>query len=66
MNNLKTATALYVSLSFLLASAGLAVGAEKYSGFIEHYPAFEADKDQKGAKIYRKPGHRQPIDSFHP
>ena len=56
MNNLKTATVLFISLSFLLASAGLAISGEKYSGFIENYPAFEADKDQKGAKIYRKPG----------
>jgi hypothetical protein len=56
MNILKTITILLVSLSFLLASAGLAVSGEKYSGFIEDYPAFEADKDQKGAKIYRKSG----------
>jgi uncharacterized protein DUF3313 len=56
MKNLKTITVLFISLSFLLASAGLAASGEKHSGFIENYPAFEADKDQKGAEIYRKPG----------
>jgi hypothetical protein len=56
MKNLRTMAVLFISLSFLLASTGLAVSGETYSGFIENYPAFKADKDQKGAKIYRKPG----------
>jgi hypothetical protein len=31
-------------------------GAGQYSGFLEDYPAFEPDKDRKGAMTYRKPG----------
>ncbi len=56
MNILKTTAVSIIALAMLITSAGLAVGGDEYSGFIEDYPVFEADKDQKGAKIYRKPG----------
>jgi hypothetical protein len=45
-----------VSLGFLLAGAGQAISAEKYSGFLGEYPQFQADKDRKGALIYYAPG----------
>jgi hypothetical protein len=56
MNTLKTIVVTLISLSFLLASAGMALSGDKYSGFLEDYPKFQADKDQKGALIYNKPG----------
>lgn len=56
MNTLKTIAVTLISLSFLLASAGMALSGDKYSGFLEDYPKFQADKDQKGALIYIKPG----------
>jgi hypothetical protein len=40
----------------LLTSASWAASGAKYSGFLEDYPTLEADKDRKGALIYRKPG----------
>jgi hypothetical protein len=56
MNSLKTILTLFISLCVLLTSASWAASGAKYSGFLEDYPTFEADKDRKGAKIYRKPG----------
>jgi len=58
-SNMKTAKIILVglvSLGFLLAGAGQAISGEKYSGFLDNYPQFEADKDRKGALIYYKPG----------
>jgi len=45
-----------VSLGFLLAGAGQAISAEKYSGFLGDYPQFQADKDRKGSLVYYAPG----------
>jgi hypothetical protein len=56
MNVMKVMTFGIVSICLLLASAGPAVSGEQYSGFLENYPAFEADSDRKGALIYKKPG----------
>jgi hypothetical protein len=56
MNILKTITVVIISLSFMLAGAGVAISGEKHSGFMGDYPAFESDKDQKGAMIYKKAG----------
>lgn len=56
MKVLRTLAISLIALSFLLASAGIAVSGDKYSGFMEDYPSFEADKDRKGAKLYRKSG----------
>jgi hypothetical protein len=57
MNSLmKIVTATILSLCIMLSSVGLAISADKYTGFIEDYPALEPDKDRKGALIYRKPG----------
>jgi hypothetical protein len=56
MNTLKTKMTLVFTLFVFLTSASLAIGGTKYSGFLEEYPAFEADKDRKGAMVYRKAG----------
>jgi hypothetical protein len=56
MKTLKTLTISLIAHSFLLASVGIAMSEDKHSGFMDDYPTFEADKDRKGAKIYRKPG----------
>ena len=56
MKAFKTLTISLMALSFLLASIGIAVSEDKHSGFMDDYPTFEADKDRKGAKIYKKPG----------
>ncbi len=56
MKALKVITITLVSLCIMLSSAGLAISADKYSGFLENYPAFEPDEDRKGALIYRKAG----------
>jgi hypothetical protein len=56
MNSLKTILTVFISLSMLLTSASWAASGAKYSGFLEDYPTLEADKDRKGALIYRKPG----------
>ncbi len=56
MKTLKTLTIILMTLTFLVTSGGLAMSEDKYSGFLEDYPAFEPDKDRKGAKIYHKPG----------
>ena len=56
MRILKTLTVVAIALSFLLISAVPVISGGQYSGFIDNYPAFEPDKDQKGAKIYKKPG----------
>ncbi len=47
---------LVFTLFVFLASASLAIAGAKYSGFLDEYPAFEADKDRKGAMVYRKAG----------
>lgn len=52
----KMIAVLFVSLCILLSNAVLAISADTYSGFMENYPAFEADKDRPGALIYVKPG----------
>ncbi len=56
MNTLKTILTVFISLCVLLTSASWAASGAKYSGFLEDYPTLEADKDRKGALIYRKPG----------
>ena len=57
MKALRTRIIMLVALGcFLLSSPVLAITAEKYSGFIENYPALKVDKDRKGALVYYKPG----------
>jgi hypothetical protein len=56
MNALKTLAITLISLSFLVASAGMALSGDRYSGFLEDYPEFQPDKDRKGALIFSKPG----------
>lgn len=47
-----------ISFALTTAVAGIGNSQERiaYSGFLEDYPTFEADKDREGAMIYRKPG----------
>lgn len=56
MNTLKTKMTLVFTLFVFLASASLAIGGGKYSGFLEDEPVFEKDKDREGALVYRKAG----------
>jgi hypothetical protein len=56
MSKFKTLAVLVVAVSMMLTGVVLAMSHGKYSGFMEDYPTFEADKDRKGAKIYHKPG----------
>jgi len=56
MKTLKVITVTIVSLCIILSTAGLAISADKYSGFLENYPTFKPDADRKGALIYRKEG----------
>jgi hypothetical protein len=56
MNALKGIVISVLSLCIMLSTASLATGEEKYSGFLENYPAFEPDEDRKGAMVYRKAG----------
>jgi hypothetical protein len=56
MNTFKTIAIVVVSISILLTGAAWAKSDVKRSGFIENYPAFEADADRKGAQVYRKAG----------
>jgi hypothetical protein len=56
MSKLKTLAVLVVAASMMLTGVVLAKSDVMRSGFIENYPAFEADKDRKGAMVYRKAG----------
>jgi hypothetical protein len=56
MKSHKTSVVLFVALMILIFAAVSTVSAGGGSGFMENYPAFEADKDQKGSKVYRKEG----------
>jgi hypothetical protein len=56
MNTFKGIAIVVLSFCIMLSTAGLVIGAEKYSGFLENYPAFEPDADRKGALVYRKTG----------
>jgi hypothetical protein len=56
MNTLKTKLILLIALCMFMAGASWAGSEVKQSGFLESYPVFEADKDRKGALIYKKPG----------
>jgi hypothetical protein len=56
MKSYKTSVVLIASFMILLFAAVSTVSAGGYSGFMENYPAFEADKDQKGSMIYKKSG----------
>ncbi|MBW1759792.1 MAG: DUF3313 domain-containing protein [Deltaproteobacteria bacterium] len=56
MKTLKLLAAVTIMLGFLQVNAGPAISEEKYSGFLEDYPTFTADKDRPGALIYHKAG----------
>ena len=56
MNTFKTIAIVVVAISILLTGGAWAKSDVMRSGFIENYPAFEADVDRKGAQVYRKAG----------
>ena len=56
MNTFKTIAIVVVAISILLTGGAWAKSDVMRSGFIENYPAFEADADRKGAQVYRKAG----------
>jgi len=45
-----------LTLAIVVTGTGNTEQGTTYSGFLENYPAFEADKDRPGALIYRKLG----------
>lgn len=56
MRTFKTVLLVIIAVSMVLTGIALAEDKVKYSGFLEDYPTFEPDADQKGAMVYRKPG----------